>query len=567
MKIESVDQEIRNLLSSGYYRIPRFQRPFSWTRENIQEFWDDVVRDNPTDYFIGSMVVFREGSQRYGVVDGQQRLTTIIVLLAVLRNALQEFEFTDLAQGIQGLIERRNIDNQPEFILSTETSYPFFQDHILKFGKPEVFVQEMKEEENLRRAHAQLKDLVYSKIQSIKTDTSLPERKQPQTIKDSLIKIRDALLDLKVIFVKLDDEDDAYIIFETLNTRGKDLSLTDLVKNHVTKHLKSQSTSLDQAKVKWERILETIEGSSLELRTDSFIHHFWLSRYDYLPSKTLFKTLRKKISKDNAKQFLDDLVADSAIYRYIHEVEYRKWENHERRIRDALTALQLFRVTQQVPCVLSLVRAYNQRNLKRNHLEDALVATEKFHFLFTAVTSQRSSGGISGMYARLGRSVFEAKDMDSAVRVITELKRMLRKRVPSLEEFKALFAEILYTDRITKARGLVKYVLTAFHKETEKAQTVEYGTMTIEHLVPQSRIGQNGFTEQIVGQIGNLILVSGFANNKLGDKSFAEKKKILKDAGFTLPAEIAAAGEWGAEQILQRTDSMAAEAYNKHWKI
>lgn len=151
MKIESVDQEIRNLLSSGYYRIPRFQRPFSWTRENIQEFWDDVVRDNPTDYFIGSMVVFKEGSQRYEVVDGQQRLTTIIVLLAVLRDALQEFEFTDLAQGIQGLIERRNIDNQPEFILSTETSYPFFQDHILKFGKREVFVQEMKEEENLRR--------------------------------------------------------------------------------------------------------------------------------------------------------------------------------------------------------------------------------------------------------------------------------------------------------------------------------------------------------------------------------------------------------------------------------
>jgi len=567
MKIESVDQEIRNLLSSGYYRIPRFQRPFSWTRENIQEFWDDVVRDNPTDYFIGSMVVFKEGSQRYGIVDGQQRLTTITILLAVLRNALQEFEFGDLAQGIQGLIERRNIDNQPEFILSTETSYPFFQDHILKFGKPEVAVQEMKEEENLRSAHDQLKDLVYSKIQSIKTDTSLPEKKQAQTIKESLIKIRDALLDLKVIFVKLDDEDDAYIIFETLNTRGKDLSLTDLVKNHVTKHLKSQSASVDQTKLKWERILETIEGSPLDLKTDSFIHHFWLSRYDYLPSKTLFKTLRRKILKDNVKQLLADLVADSVIYRYIHEVEYRKWQNHERRIRDALTALQLFRVTQQVPCVLSLMRAYNQSKLKRNHLEGALVAIEKFHFLFTAVTSQRSSGGISGMYARLGRSVFEAKNMDSAVRVITELKAMLRKRVPSLDEFKALFTEILYTDRITKARGLVKYILTAFHKETEKTQTVDYSTMTIEHLVPQSRIGQDGFTELIVGQIGNLILVSPSANNKLGNKSYAEKKKVLMGAGFPLPAEIAAADEWGVEQIIQRTESMASKAYNKHWRI
>jgi uncharacterized protein with ParB-like and HNH nuclease domain len=567
MKIESVDQEIRNLLSSGYYRIPRFQRPFSWTRENIQDFWDDVIRDNPTDYFIGSMVVFKEGSQRYGVVDGQQRLTTIIILLAVLRNALHEFGFTDLANGIQGLIERRNIDNQLEFVLSTETSYPFFQDHILKFGKPEVTVQEMKEEENLRVAFDQLNALVNLKIQSIKIDTSLPERKQSQTIKESLTRIRDALLDLKVIFVKLDEEDDAYIIFETLNTRGKDLSLTDLVKNHVTKHLKAQSASVDQTKVKWERILETIEGSSCDLRTDSFIHHFWLSRSDYIPAKNLFKTLRKKIDKNNVKKFLDDLVSDSTIYRYIHEVEYKKWENHEYRIRDSLTALQLFRVQQQVPCVLSLMRAYNQNNLKRNHLEEALVAIEKFHFLFTAVTSQRSSGGISAMYARLGRSVFEAKDMNSTLRVIKELKRMLLERVPSLDEFNALFTEILCTDRITKSRGLVKYILTFFHKEAEKILTVDYSTMTIEHLAPQSRIGQNGLTEQIVGQIGNLILVSDPANTKLGNKPFAEKKKVLIEAGYSLPSEIVEAKEWGAEQIIRRTKNLAVEAYNKHWKI
>ncbi|GEM_PF-3876756 len=119
MKIESLDQEIRTLLSSGYYRIPRFQRPYSWTRENIQEFWDDVVRDNPEDYFIGSMVVFKESNQRFGVVDGQQRLTTIMILLAMIRNTLAEHGFQDLAEGIQGLIERKNIDNKPEFVLST----------------------------------------------------------------------------------------------------------------------------------------------------------------------------------------------------------------------------------------------------------------------------------------------------------------------------------------------------------------------------------------------------------------------------------------------------------------
>ena len=124
MKIESTDQDIRTMLSSGYYSIPRFQRPYSWDRENIQEFWDDIVRDNPTDYFIGSMVVYKDGQQRYGVVDGQQRLTTITILLCVLRNTLAELTLKDLAEGIHGLVERRNIDNKPEFIVSTETSYP-----------------------------------------------------------------------------------------------------------------------------------------------------------------------------------------------------------------------------------------------------------------------------------------------------------------------------------------------------------------------------------------------------------------------------------------------------------
>ncbi len=106
MKIESTDQEIRTLLSSGYYKIPRFQRPYSWDRENIQEFWDDVVRDHSGEYFIGSMVVYKAHTQYFGVVDGQQRLTTITILLCVLRNTLSSLKFKDLAKGIHGLVER-----------------------------------------------------------------------------------------------------------------------------------------------------------------------------------------------------------------------------------------------------------------------------------------------------------------------------------------------------------------------------------------------------------------------------------------------------------------------------
>jgi uncharacterized protein with ParB-like and HNH nuclease domain len=186
--------------------------------------------------------------------------------------------------------------------------------------------------------------LVTQTIDSIKVDPTLSETKKVEHAKLKLIAIRDALLNLKVIFVKLDDEDDAYIIFETLNTRGKDLSLKDLVKNHLTKHLKSHNPLSDEAKIKWEQLLETIESSSAELTTDTFLHHFWLSKFDYLPAKKLFKTLKKQVTQKEASSFLASLVEDSSLYRAIHEIPYWKWSKQEKRIAEALNALILFRV-------------------------------------------------------------------------------------------------------------------------------------------------------------------------------------------------------------------------------
>ena len=568
MKIESTDQDIRTMLSSGYYKIPRFQRPYSWDRENIQEFWDDIVRDNPADYFIGSMVVYKDGQQRYGVVDGQQRLTTITILLCVLRNTLADLGQKDLAQGIHSLIEKRNIDNKPEFIVSTETSYPFFQDRIQKWGKPALKIEPLHEEANLEVAFERLKSLVSDAVTSLDADTTLSEKKRKDLAQQKLVTIRDALLNLKLIFIKLEDEDDAYIIFETLNTRGKDLSLTDLAKNHLTKHIKSKNPASDQAKIKWQQLLETIEGSSADLDTDTFIHHFWLSKYDYLPAKNLFKVLKKRVGVNDAPGFLEALLEDAALYRAIHEVGYGKWAKEEGRIQQGLSALMLFRVQQQTPCVLSLLREYRAtKKLKKKHIEDAIVAIEKFHFLFTAVTSQRSSGGISGMYAALGRRLYEAKDTHASVEVIKELKQKLGNRVPSLDEVKALFSEIIYTDNVTRQRKLVKYILVGLDQTTQSSIAVDYDQMTIEHLASQSSIGQGEFSESLVGQLGNLLLVSDELNAKLKDKPFKDKKQILLGNGFKLPDEMKAAATWGAAEIRFRTQTLAERAYNDVWKL
>ena len=70
MKIQCIDRDVRQVLESGTYVIPRFQRPFSWDRENVEEFWTDSTSDVKKDYFIGAFVTYNINSSTYGVVDG-----------------------------------------------------------------------------------------------------------------------------------------------------------------------------------------------------------------------------------------------------------------------------------------------------------------------------------------------------------------------------------------------------------------------------------------------------------------------------------------------------------------
>src|ERR1022692_1505549 len=100
MKIRSFDKDIKDVLESGFYRIPRFQRPYSWDRDNIEDFWNDVVVNADADYFIGSMVVFKPAqSDAAGIVDGQHRLPPIPMTLPPLPTARKKREFKDPPGG------------------------------------------------------------------------------------------------------------------------------------------------------------------------------------------------------------------------------------------------------------------------------------------------------------------------------------------------------------------------------------------------------------------------------------------------------------------------------------
>ncbi len=566
MKIKSDDRDVRDILGSGFYRIPRFQRPYSWERENITDFWNDTIVDADSDYFIGSMVMYKLGSSTYGIVDGQQRMTTITMILCALRNAFNQEGIDDLAKGIHQLIERKDINNKMIFILSPDSSFPYFQEYIQKFGEPEVTPQVGDEEKNIESAFTLINSQIKAAIDAIKNDTTLGDESKQVQIKSKLISIRDRMLGLKLISVELDDEDDAYIIFETLNTRGKDLNVSDLVKNHLTKMIKKKG-EVDTTKLKWEKILSTIQGSSSDINIDGFLHHYWLSKYDYITLKKLFKDIKKSIKKEQSPAFLKELEQDAVTYREIHETTYRKWRMDESAIKQAMDAYSVFRVKQQVPMVLSVMRDYKAEILKKKHVEQILCAIENFHFVFTAVTSQRSSGGISQMYASCAKRLTSEPSQERKIEELKELHAKLKEKLPKQEEFGIYFPQIYYTDNFTKQKQLVKYILSKIHAQQNDMGVFDYSAMTIEHILPQSAIETDAIDDSIVGQIGNLILVPAKLNETLGGKPFLQKKEILSEVGVTLDEIILIAKDWGKSEIVARTKYLTKYAYETAWKF
>lgn len=569
MKIDSKDKEIRKVLETGYYYVPRFQRPYSWEKDHINDFWNDSLVDNETDYFIGSIVVYKINDETYGIVDGQQRLTTITMILCAIRDAYINEGYQDLALGIHTQIERMDLRYKKQFVLQTETSYPYFQEHIQKFENPEIETEIGPEEANLKTGFELISFNVNQIVEVVKRDKQLDPTKQKQEVLKRLDELRDKVLKLKVIYIELDNEDDAYIIFETLNTRGKDLAVSDLVKNHLAKLLKSDNEKVDLPKDKWNKIRETIENSDSDLTIDNFLLHEWLSKYEYTSSKKLFKRLKSQVRKSNAKAFLNDLLQDSEIYKIIFNPDTHEWEKEESDLKLSLKALNIFKVTQQTPIVLSILREYFNKRIKLKTAREALRSIEHFHYIFTAITSQRSSGGISSMYSLSARNLFDATDSNQKVKALSELKGKMRERIPSFDEFKANFKALFFVNLYPRDKKVMHYTLSKIDREFNKSgASINYELMSIEHIIPQTTRDKLFSNVMTVGQIGNLILASEDLNQRLGTKDFLSKKDILISSPTIYVDDVLkGAVRWDKESVLERTNLLASISYNQIFKI
>jgi hypothetical protein len=564
MKIESHDKRVDQLLKGSTFLIPRFQRAYSWEADHVTEFWNDIIQNFSEAYFIGSMVVYKVGRATLAVVDGQQRLTTITILLCSIREAFKKIGKIDLADGLQAYIEQKDRENKTVYVLQTETSFPFLQEEVLKNSPADAPYEIGREEEAIERAYSIFNNHIATKIGEYLENKVQTKEDNTRDAADWLIRLRDTVFDLNVILVTLDNEDDAYLIFETLNTRGKDLALSDLIRNHFTKFIKPVS-GVDQSKLKWSKVLDTIASSPVTLDPDTFIVHSWQSRYDFVTKAKTFSKIKTAVTQKTAKGHLDRFVSDADCWRSIFDTEFQ-WDKTEKDVSRSLAALRIFKVVQPAPGLLSLIRAYRDDVIKLKVIRRAVREIEKFHFSFNAITSSRSSGGISGMYSSFGRQIFKAMDSNAVALEIDQLVQKLRDKEVPPTEFYAGFEQVIFTKSHSSQKSLVQYILKAVAANEKQPFIGGTDELTIEHLLPQED-SKNGTSELIIGQLGNLILVDSETNALLATKCFREKKAILASRGYKLPEILESADNITEEFIRANTQRLANLSRETIWKI
>lgn len=580
MDLHAYTKSIGDLLSvKKKYIVPRFQREYSWKNEEVLELWKDITSSIKIDngnclnleYFIGSLVlVGQDSSFEMQIVDGQQRLTTITILLSALTQSFKDISEDNLADGVYfQYIEGKDDANQPYYKLINETPKPFFQTGI-QFHTKQAVTASTEEETKLLEAYNFFKEnLSFASLSSNFRGFDQLTGNDAEKHKNLLSAIRNQVLNyLKVIYITVTDEEDAYTIFETLNARGMSLSAVDLIKNLIFKDLKTQHPD-DYAKTEWKKIRTSLEEGEININIDTFFRHFWLSKYGFTSEGRIYKAF-KDFKDDGAldsHSFLTELVENSNYYGSIVNPNIDDWRQpEEKAIYNSLLALNLFRVIQPRTLLLALKRARLSNKINIHDHVNMLRTLENFHFSFTAICSSRASG-IDGKYSKAARDLENANNRNEARAVLSNLTNELRSKLPSKDIFEQKFVKLWFTNAKTKDKKLIQYIFRTIEKNKRTTSELTTDMITLEHIRPQSDTAAKRYS----GFIGNLLPLDGVINNLADTAVFQQKLNHFRSSELKIVEEFVnenqSANNWTESKVNARSKSLSDYSYDHVWNI
>lgn len=530
--------------SSTQFAVPEYQRDYAWTINEVAELFDDLIRSYEADseYFVGTLVLSKEEQDegQYEIVDGQQRLATFTILFSAIRAYAKNFmEDMRIFPSIERTSENRKTAERIATISNARIVCEGYPDNlflILNKKDKSIFRLEVQESTN-----PLLED---SQVNSVKSESRIIKAKKlffkffKEVInsKPDGLAYLDGLLGflvkkVKIISIEVESGYDAYLLFESLNSKGLDLSIADLLKNKMLMSATS-SDEKDQVLQNWEDMFNSLDES--QYNQVDFLRFYWAAFHKPTSKNELYKEIKSSLDRRDITliNLSNGLKSKSSNFSEITDKNL-VWPtsivlpNSKEQYFSEIGALKY-----QI-CLPALLYARSSR-------PELLLPLAKYSvsYLFRMIT-------VGGNAVRLADDAFKkiiaamknnASESDVMGLFLTNPKAYD-------DQFKSEIANFT-----TENSNIARYILAKIHVHQTGNEQVP-NSFHLEHILPQNpeKWKEAGFgfgenkEEDLINHIGNMTLLDAKVNVSISNKPFSEKiseyrQKITGvDGGTTFP--------------------------------
>jgi uncharacterized protein with ParB-like and HNH nuclease domain len=520
------------------YVVPLFQRTYSWTSKEWEILWKDLLElsemENPRTHFIGSIVNMPtvsvpEGVAKYLLIDGQQRLSTIFILLTLLRNKARETQNVRFADEINNtLLVNQYKDGNDHFkLMPTQVDRETYKNFINGV--------QTSQDNPLTAAY----NYFDKKLKQVNVES------------EKLKKIITSYF--SVVSIVLDADDNPYLVFESLNAKGRPLTQADLIRNYF--FMRIHVNEQDRVYTDYWLPMQTALNEYLT----EFIRHFLMIDGNVIKQSDVYYSLKENVSTKNAIEYVQNLQKFSIFYQRLIYPEFEPDSD----IQKCFRRLNRIEVTTAYPLLLNFYNNYSDNLITKSEFIEILKTLENYlirRFVCSIPTNQLN---------KIFPTVYPQIKNKYSDKIVEGLKTILQsKGYPKDNEFFLRFKETKFYgggDRQIKT----KLILETLEENYNHKEAVPFDNLTIEHVMPQTlsewwqtHLGPNWEEthDLFLHTIGNLTLTA--YNTELSNDDFPTKKSTLNESHLDLNSYFSSKTTWKRNEIEERAEKLAKEALN-----
>ena len=517
--------------------VPKYQRDYSWEVEQWNDLWDDIIDlDEKNNYhYMGYLVLKRDANndKEFYIIDGQQRLTTISILILAVIKEFEKIQNKDYqSEGAAKNIYDLYIGTKDMITSKTDTKLQLNRNNNDYYRN---YLTTYKELKKMNYSWKQMYDCYSFFLKKI--DKQFNNELQLY----SLMKKIDSLLFTTML---VDDEVNAYSIFETLNARGMELSTTDLLKNYLFSIVdREDALKLDDLESKWKEIIDSLPDS---IEISDLFSIYWNGKEKICKENNLFKEIRKKVI--NAKDVFDLLndLCEKAKSYYIIVNPWDSYWNDKGDCKEYLDVFKRMHITQIYSMLIFAIDILNVRDFEKL-LKYLVIICFRYNT-------------ICGQDPKVQSVNFNELSIDMNRNNKFDFEKLKKALYIEDSTFEEMFKNAKFTP---KQNNIVKYILKKIEIAKYGNKSYDENSLSIEHVLPKNISSKWDYTQDFYDEyalrLGNLFLLENNINKDCDNKSFKEKKKIYKNSIIPSINEIAKSDSdvWDNNSIVSRQLDLA----------